>query len=63
MSEPAGPHTALVTGANHGIGAAAAIALARQGGAVLCSYLRIQDEDDPGTPARSSATWPPRLPP
>jgi 3-oxoacyl-[acyl-carrier protein] reductase len=52
-SEPAGtaPHTAIVTGANHGIGAATAIALARQGCQVLCSYLRIQDEDEPGTPA------------
>ena len=41
------PHTALVTGANHGIGAATALALARGGCAVLCSYLRI-DADDPG---------------
>jgi 3-oxoacyl-[acyl-carrier protein] reductase len=43
-------HTALVTGANHGIGAATAIALARSGCAVLCSYLRVEDEPDPGTP-------------
>jgi 3-oxoacyl-[acyl-carrier protein] reductase len=41
------PHTAIVTGANHGIGAATALALARGGCAVLCSYLRI-DADDPG---------------
>jgi 3-oxoacyl-[acyl-carrier protein] reductase len=41
------PHTAIVTGANHGIGAATALALARGGSAVLCSYLRI-DADDPG---------------
>jgi 3-oxoacyl-[acyl-carrier protein] reductase len=46
---PAG-HTAIVTGANHGIGAATAIALARRGCAVLCSYLRLDDPDDPGTP-------------
>jgi 3-oxoacyl-[acyl-carrier protein] reductase len=43
-------HTALVTGANHGIGAATSIALARTGCAVLCTYLRVEDEPDPGTP-------------
>jgi 3-oxoacyl-[acyl-carrier protein] reductase len=43
-------HTALVTGANHGIGAATAVALARRGCAVLCSFLRIQDPADPGIP-------------
>lgn len=42
--------TALVTGANHGIGAATAVALARRGCAVLCTYLRLQDEVEPGTP-------------
>jgi 3-oxoacyl-[acyl-carrier protein] reductase len=46
---PAG-HTAIVTGANHGIGAATAVALGRRGCAVLCSYLRLDDPADPGTP-------------
>jgi 3-oxoacyl-[acyl-carrier protein] reductase len=44
------PHTAIVTGADHGIGAAAARALARQGCAVLCTYLRLADPEDPGIP-------------
>ncbi len=42
--------TAIVTGANHGIGAATAVALARQGCSVLCTYLRVHDEVDPGMP-------------
>jgi 3-oxoacyl-[acyl-carrier protein] reductase len=40
-------HTAIVTGANHGIGAATALALAGRGCAVLCTFLRV-DEDAPG---------------
>jgi 3-oxoacyl-[acyl-carrier protein] reductase len=43
-------HTAIVTGANHGIGAATAAALARRGCAVLCTFLRLEDPPDPGTP-------------
>ena len=43
-------HTAIVTGANHGIGAATAQALAGRGSAVLCTFLRVQDPGDPGTP-------------
>jgi 3-oxoacyl-[acyl-carrier protein] reductase len=43
-------HTAIVTGANHGIGAATAMALARRGCAVLCTFLRVEDPADPGTP-------------
>jgi len=47
---PAGAHTAIVTGANHGIGAATAAALARQGCRVLCAFFRLEDPPDPGTP-------------
>jgi len=43
-------HTAIVTGANHGIGAATARALAGGGCAVLCTYLRVADPQDPGIP-------------
>ncbi|MGH2749284.1 MAG: SDR family NAD(P)-dependent oxidoreductase, partial [Actinomycetota bacterium] len=43
---------ALVTGANHGIGAATARALAATGAAVLLSYLRLEDQVDTATPER-----------
>jgi len=43
-------HTAIVTGANHGIGAATAAALAQRGCAVLCTFLRLDDPVDTGTP-------------
>ena len=45
-----GSHTAIVTGANHGIGAATARALARDGAAVLVTFLRVDDPADPGIP-------------
>ena len=41
---------AIVTGANHGIGAAAAQALAANGARVLLSYLRLEDPVDPAIP-------------
>ncbi len=42
---------AIVTGANHGIGAATAIALAKRGAGVLISFLRLDvPDDDPGRP-------------
>ncbi|MFI7545284.1 SDR family NAD(P)-dependent oxidoreductase [Actinoplanes sp. NPDC049599] len=44
------PHVALVTGANHGIGAATAEALAARGCAVVCAYRSIQDPVDPAVP-------------
>jgi 3-oxoacyl-[acyl-carrier protein] reductase len=50
---------ALVTGANHGIGAATAKTLASQGIAVLCAYFRNERQgglDDPSLPAAYRAT-------
>jgi 3-oxoacyl-[acyl-carrier protein] reductase len=49
-SEDLSGHTALVTGANHGIGRATARGLAACGAGVLVSYLRLHDAADPGTP-------------
>ena len=43
-------HSAIVTGANHGIGAATATALAAQGCSVMCTFLRVEDHEDPGVP-------------
>jgi 3-oxoacyl-[acyl-carrier protein] reductase len=43
-------HVALITGANHGIGAATAKALAVREAAVVVSYLRIPDPGDRGGP-------------
>ena len=46
----AGKHTAIVTGANHGIGAATAELLGERGCSVLCTFLRVSDPPDPGLP-------------
>jgi 3-oxoacyl-[acyl-carrier protein] reductase len=43
-------HIAIVTGANHGIGAAVARRLAARGVGVLLTYLRLDDAPDPGVP-------------
>ena len=40
---------ALITGANHGSGAATAQLLAAKGAAVVLSYLRIPDSGDEAT--------------
>lgn len=43
-------HVAIVTGANHGIGAATARVLAKCGARVLVTYLRICEDGDAGRP-------------
>jgi 3-oxoacyl-[acyl-carrier protein] reductase len=45
---------AIVTGANHGIGAATARALAACGASVLVTYLRVNDPESYAEPARSN---------
>ena len=44
-------HVALVTGANHGSGAATARVLAGCGARVLVAYLRLSEDDSSGAPA------------
>jgi 3-oxoacyl-[acyl-carrier protein] reductase len=45
-----GERVAIVTGANHGIGAAVARVLASRGAGVVCTYLRLDDPPHPATP-------------
>lgn len=45
MAEPARDQVALVTGANHGIGAAVAAALAARGADVVATFLRSTDAE------------------
>jgi len=59
MTPDAERRVALVTGANHGIGAATAKALAGRGVAVVCAYYRnpnLGGLDDPSLPAAYRAT-------
>lgn len=51
MTDPA-RHVAIVTGANHGIGAATAARLAAEGVAILVAYLRGRVAENDGTPER-----------
>jgi 3-oxoacyl-[acyl-carrier protein] reductase len=46
-------HVALVTGANHGIGAATARTLSACGAGVLLTYLRLEESEGAGTPDAS----------
>src|SRR5262245_48520696 len=50
MVKPLEGRVALVTGGNHGIGAATAVSLAEAGAAVVVTYLALDDDPDPGTP-------------
>lgn len=50
MNEVSSSRVAIVTGGNHGIGAATARALASRGARVLVSYLRLNDPYDAATP-------------
>jgi len=47
---PLAGQVAVVTGANHGIGAATSVALAGLGAAVVVSYLPLVVDDEPGRP-------------
>ncbi|MBA2444142.1 MAG: SDR family oxidoreductase [Nocardioidaceae bacterium] len=52
MKQQLDGRVALVTGGNHGIGAATAVSLAQTGAAVLVTYLPIHDPCEAGFPDR-----------
>lgn len=54
-ARPLAGRAAIVTGANHGIGAATAVALARLGADVAVTYLRLELDGEPGRPPAYAA--------
>jgi 3-oxoacyl-[acyl-carrier protein] reductase len=54
-ARPLAGRAAIVTGANHGIGAATAVALARLGADIAVTYLRLELDDEPGRPRAYAA--------
>ena len=66
LDGPLRGHVAIVTGANHGIGAATARELAARGAAVLVTYLRVagtgdgeaDDAEEPGARAVAALALP-----
>ena len=55
MQQEIASRVAIVTGANHGIGAATARALAARGARVLITYLRVEHPPDAAIPPRYRA--------
>jgi 3-oxoacyl-[acyl-carrier protein] reductase len=55
MQQELASRVAIVTGANHGIGAATARTLAARGARVLITYLRVEHAPDVGIPQRYRA--------
>jgi NAD(P)-dependent dehydrogenase (short-subunit alcohol dehydrogenase family) len=54
-AQPVAGCVAIVTGANHGIGAATTVALAHLGAQVAITYLRLELDDEPGRPPAYAA--------
>jgi 3-oxoacyl-[acyl-carrier protein] reductase len=54
-ARPLAGRAAIVSGANHGIGAATAVALARLGADIAVTYLRLERDDEAGLPPAYAA--------